>query len=200
MTKIFIFSLFLSTQIFAKSFVPDHFSASFEQVYKSALTGKEKRSKGLIDYSYPSSIKLVTSSPESLTYVSNKEKSWYYTPPFIEGEPGQVTVQVAKKNTLTKFLDVLKKGLKSNKLYSVKKLKKSYSLVFKKKAKKQLGLKDATLLFKNKKPKFVDLISVKMTLTNKKVKVLELSKINESPKFKKNHFEFVVPKNTKINR
>lgn len=200
MIKFLFIFLFLSIQIHAKSFVPDNFSASFEQVYKSALSGKEKRSSGLIDYSYPSSIKLVTSSPENLTYVSNKDKSWYYTPPFIEGEPGQVTIQVSTKNTLTKFLDVLKKGLVSNKLYNVKKNNKSYLIKFKKKAKNQLGIEEATLVFKNMKPKFMELLSVKMTLTNKKVKLLELSKINISPKFKKKHFIFIVPKNTKINR
>ncbi|OUR93678.1 hypothetical protein A9Q84_19640 [Halobacteriovorax marinus] len=200
MTKILFVFFLLSTQIFAKSFVPKNFSASFEQVYKSALTGKEKRSKGQIDYSYPSSIKLITSSPESLTYVSNRDKTWYYTPPFIEGEPGQLTVQEATKNTLTKFLNVLKKGLKSNKVYSVKMLKNSYLLSFKKKAKKQLGIKEATLFFKNNQAKFRELKTVKMILTNKKVKVLELSKINESPKFNKNHFVFTAPKNTKVNK
>ncbi len=201
MTKILLLTFLFINQINAAAFIPDSFSASFEQVYKSALTGKEKRSKGKMDYMYPGNIKLITSSPESLTYVSNESKTWYYTPAFIESEPGQVTIQEATKNELTKFLDILRKGLLTNKLYKVTKNKKNdYFLSFSKEVSKDLGIAKAKLTFKNGKPLFKNLIAVEMALVSKKVKKLELSKIIEGPSFSKNHFVFEVPKNTKINR
>ena len=194
--------LLLSLNIQAKSFIPNKFSATFEQVYKSALTGKEKRSKGSIDYSYPGSIKLETQKPEILVYVSNNQTTWYYTPPFIEGESGQVSIQQSSKNSLTKFLDLLRKGLKTNKYYSVKKSKKKfeYLVSFKKNAQKDLGIKHATMFFSSKTVAFENLKKVQMVQVNKKVKTLELSEINKSPKFSKTYFEFNIPKNTKINR
>ncbi len=201
MTKSILISLLFINQIYATAFIPDRFSASFEQVYKSALTGKEKRSKGTMDYSYPGSIRLETSSPESLTYVSNEKKTWYYTPAFIESEPGQVTIQEATKNELTKFLDILRKGLLTNKLYKVTKNKESnYFLTFTKDISKDLGIVSAKLVFKDGKAIFKNLKVVEMVLDSKKVKKLELSKIIEGPKFGKDHFIFEVPKNTKINR
>ncbi|PIK14094.1 outer membrane lipoprotein carrier protein LolA [Halobacteriovorax sp. JY17] len=201
MAKSILISLLFINQIYAAAFIPDRFSASFEQVYKSALTGKEKRSKGMMDYSYPGSIRLETSSPESLTYVSNERKTWYYTPAFIESEPGQVTIQEATKNELTKFLDILRKGLLTNKLYKVTKNKESnYFLTFTKDISKDLGIVSAKLVFKDGKPLFKNLKTVEMVLDSKKVKRLELSKIIEGPKFSKDHFVFEIPKNTKINR
>lgn len=201
MTKILLITLLLSNNTLASAFIPDSFSASFEQVYKSALTGKEKRSKGTMDYKYPGNIRLETSSPESIIYVSNENKTWYYTPAFIESEPGQVTIQDSTKNELTKFLDILRKGLLTNKLYNVSKDKKSnYFLSFSKNIVKDLGIQKAKLVFKNGKAIFKNLKLVEMTLSNNKMKKLELSKIDEGPKFKNSHFIFKVPKNTKINR
>ncbi|WP_044557707.1 LolA family protein [Halobacteriovorax marinus] len=201
MTKFLLISLLFINQTFATGFIPNSFSASFEQVYKSALTGKEKRSKGTMDYMYPGNIKLETSSPESLTYVSNDSKTWYYTPAFIESEPGQVTIQDATKNELTKFLDILRKGLLTNKLYKVSKNKAGeYFLEFSKTIIKDLGVEKAKLTFKKDTATFKNLKIVEMTLSNKKTKKLELSKIVEGPKFKKEHFVFKVPANTKINR
>jgi outer membrane lipoprotein carrier protein len=192
--------LVLSFNIQAKSFIPNKFSATFEQVYKSALTGKEKRSQGTIDYSYPGSIKLETQKPEKLIYVSNNKTTWYYTPPFIEGESGQVSIQQSSKNSLTKFLDLLRKGLKTNKYYSVKNKKNEYIVSFKKSAQRDLGVKTATLVFSNKSAIFSKLKKIKMVQVDKKEKTLILSKVNRSPKFSKKYFEFKIPKNTKINR
>lgn len=192
--------LLLSINIHAKSFIPNKFSATFQQVYKSALTGKEKRSQGSIDYSYPGSIKLETEKPEKLIYVSNNESTWYYTPPFIPGESGQVSIQQSSRDVLTKFLDLLRKGLKSNKYYSVKKNKTEYVISFKKNAQKDLGIKSATLIFSQKSSTFVNLKKIKMIQVDKKVKTLELSKIDRSPKFSKDYFDFKIPKNTKVNR
>jgi outer membrane lipoprotein carrier protein len=200
MKKLLIILSLLPFNIYASTFIPKAFSAKFEQVYKSALTGKEKKSKGSIDYSYPGSIKLETQTPESLIYVSNNKSTWYYTPPFIPGESGQVSIQQSSKDSLTKFLDLLRKGLKSNKYYSVKKSKGSAKVSFKKSAQKDLGVKEATLFFSKKGESFSNIKKITMIQVDKKVKTLLLSKINTSPKFKKGYFDFKIPKNTKINR
>ena len=101
----------------------------------------------------------------------------------------------------TVFLDILRKGLLTNKLYKVTKNKNGeYFLGFSKAIVKDLGIVRAKLTFKGSKPVFKSLKTVEMVLSSKKVKNLELSKIIEGPKFSKDHFVFEIPKNTKVNR
>ena len=49
----------------AKSFLPKSFKASFVQIYKSALRGKEKRRKGKIEYKYPSKLRFEMRFPDT---------------------------------------------------------------------------------------------------------------------------------------
>ena len=91
--KILFLFLLASSASFAKSFVPGSFSANFEESILSMATGKEKKSFGKIDYKFPGNIRFEITSPNASTFVSNPQKSWYYVPPFVEGEQGQVTIQ-----------------------------------------------------------------------------------------------------------
>ena len=102
--------LSFTTRGFSKtSFLPKSFQTSFVQEYKSALKGKKRKSHGVIEYAYPSQIRFEVSKPDKLVYISNQKTSWYYSAPYIDGEPGTVSVRKSKKNGLHKFFDSLKK-------------------------------------------------------------------------------------------
>jgi len=71
-------------------------SADFTQVNEDAAMGKKKSSSGKIFVKRPSKIRWETIKPESNLLVSDGTRLWYYTPPFDEGERGQV---VEKKSS-----------------------------------------------------------------------------------------------------
>ncbi len=182
------------------SFLPKSFSAQFEQVYKSALSGKEKKSKGSLDYKFPGNIRFITKVPEEVVFVSNKTTTWYYTPPFMEGEPGELTIKKTGRNVLSRFFDTLSRGLKSNKYYTVKNLEKARRLKFKKKKIKEIGIKEAIMHFKSNIATFRDLKSVDLTYSDDKKVTLKLSNLKVGVKFKKKYFTFSAPKNTKTHK
>ena len=199
--KIFILSLLFSVQTYAKGFVPDSFSANFEESIISMANGKEKKSFGKIDYKFPGHIRFETISPNSSTFVSNPEKSWYYVPPFIEGEQGQVTIQKSNKLPLTKFFDSIRNGLESSKLFTFKFSGKDLILTFVKTIQKELTLKEVTF-HSSKEAKTVQKMSEfeKMTLIyadGRKVN-LKFLDLKEEPTFPAKHFEFTPPEKTKI--
>lgn len=181
-------------------FFPDSFKAVFKQSYRSALSGQLKSSRGEIDYKYPGHIRFETHKPENIVFVSNKFKTWYYTAPFLKGEKGELSIQGASKNVLTRFFDVLHHGLKSNDLYKVIKTKKGHKFIFTKKAKKSIGIEDALLTFKSSPPHFSSLRSLVLTYPDRNKIKLTLSKIEKNYNFKKGYFFFKTPKNTKIIR
>ncbi|MBT3584342.1 MAG: outer membrane lipoprotein carrier protein LolA [Halobacteriovoraceae bacterium] len=202
MIKYLLIFLLLSTGAQAKvknNFLPNSFKATFVQSFKSSLSGKIKKSRGNIAYRYPGNIRFETLKPSHIVFVSNREKTWYYTAPFLEGEAGELSVQKAGKNSLTRFFDVLKKGLKSNPLYKVKMIKGETFLEFTKKTAREVGLRKAGLKFTGKAKAFKNLKSIDLYYLKKKKKVtLTLNSILENQKFKNEDFKFTAPKNTKI--
>lgn len=200
--NIFIFTLLLtSVTTFAKSFVPGSFSANFEESIISMATGKEKKSFGKIDYKFPGHIRFEIVSPNPSLFVSNPQKSWYYVPPFVEGEQGQVTIQKSSKLPLTKFLDSIKNGLEGSKLFIYKYSGKDLILTFVKAVQKDLTLKEVTF-HADKEAKTVQKMSEfeKMTLIyadGRKVN-LKFLELKEETTFPAKHFEFTPPAKTKI--
>ena len=91
--------LSLSLQVARAEFLPQGFSARFEQEYVSILKGNTKKGQGFVDYKYPSNIRFETSTPSQIIFVSNGVKSWYYRAPFIEGEEGEVTESKAQEES-----------------------------------------------------------------------------------------------------
>jgi outer membrane lipoprotein-sorting protein len=184
----------------AVGFLPASFKANFVQEFKSSLSGKIKSSNGSVEYRYPGRIRFEVEKPNNTIFVSNAKKAWYYTAPYIEGEPGQVSISPSGKFPLSRFFDSLKKGLRSNKYYKVNKLMPGdYELTFLKKSAKEMGIAKAVLHFKKKKSaKFLNLERVQLDYLNKKKATIKLSKIQRNPKLTKKHFDFEIPKNTKI--
>lgn len=181
--------------------MPASFSANFEESYVSVVAGKEKKSFGKIDYKYPGHIRFEKTNPDPSTFVSNPEKSWYYVPPFVAGEQGQVTIQKSSKLPLTKFLDSIKNGVQESKLFTHKYQGKELILTFVKTIQKEMTLKEATL-HATKDAKTVDSLKdfEKLTLVyvdGRKVN-LKFIDLKENVNFPGSHFNFTVPAKTKI--
>lgn len=192
----------LSSAAFAKNFVPSSFSANFEESIISMATGKEKKSFGKVDYKYPGHIRFENISPNPSLFVSNPENSWYYVPPFVEGEQGQVTIQKSSKLPLTKFLDSIKNGIENSKLFTYKYQKKELILSFVKTVQKELTLKEVILTTsKSDAKQAVNLTEFeRMTLIyidGRKVN-LKFLDLKEEVSFSSKNFEFIIPSKTKI--
>lgn len=200
MKLLFLFVLY-PTLTFAKGFVPGSFSANFEESIVSTMTGKEKKSFGKIDYMFPGHIRFEITSPNPSSFVSNPKKSWYYVPPFVEGEQGQVTIQKSNKLPLTKFLDSIRNGIEGSKLFTYKYSGNDLVLTFVKTVQKELTLKEVTF-HATKDAKTVQKMSEfeKLTLIyadGRKVN-LKFQDFKEEPSFPVKHFEFTPPEKTKI--
>jgi outer membrane lipoprotein-sorting protein len=185
----------------ASTFLPSSFKAVLEQQHVSELSGKVKKTPGVLEYKYPGMLRFELNDSQKSIFVSNKKKSWYYTPPFKAGEKGNVRVQSSENLFLTRFFDALKKGLTSNKLYDVKKKKSEIEIIFKDNVQNSLGLKKA--IFKNVKnpngvKSFSELKKMVLVRSDSKEVTLVFKQFDEKAKFKKSHFVFSVPENTKV--
>ena len=187
----------ISTPVFA-DFLPSAFSSKFEQEYISTLKGKAKKGQGSIEYKYPGQIRFETTTPSTVTYVSNGSKAWYYRAPFIEGEQGEVTESSAKEGSTTyiKFFDSLKNGLVSNNYYDVKQGEPA-TLIFRPAASKELGIKQSRLFFKSKSQKFEDIDTIELTFADNKTSKLKFVELKVNPELPAGRFNFVPPANTK---
>ncbi len=200
MNKYIYSALFLasiSTPVFA-DFLPSAFSSKFEQEYISTLKGKAKKGQGSIEYKYPGQIRFETTTPSTVTYVSNGVKAWYYRAPFIEGEQGEVTESSAKEGSTTyiKFFDSLKNGLVSNDYYEVKQGEPA-TLTFKPNASKELGIKQSKLHFKGKAQKFEEIDTIELTFSDNKTSKLKFVELKVNSEMPAGRFNFVPPANTK---
>lgn len=198
---IIIFLILISSFSFAKNFVPSSFSANFEESITSLATGKEKKSFGKIDYNYPGHIRFENISPDPSIFVSNPQTSWYYVPPFVEGEHGQVTIQKSSKLPLTKFLDSIKNGIENSKLFTFKYLKNELILSFVKTVQKEITLKEVVLTSSSDAKvaqSLKDFEKMSLIYTDGRKVNLKFIELKESVSFLPKHFEFSIPAKTKI--
>jgi outer membrane lipoprotein-sorting protein len=198
--KILLVALFVTFEAaMASEFLPKTFSAKFEQEYESTLKGKVKKGNGNIDYKFPGHIRFESSTPSTVIFTSNDEKSWYYRAPFIEGEQGEVTETSAKNGNMSyiKFFDSLKNGLVSNKYYSVESGE-LVKLKFNEATAKILGLKESKLSFKLKgSQKFSDLDYIELIFPDGKKSKLKFIELKTNVVFPNDKFNFIYPPNTK---
>lgn len=200
MKSLWVFFLLFSFPSFAKGeFLPKSFSANFEQIFISTVSGKEKKSWGKLDYLYPSKVRFEILRPDNVIFVADKKKTWHYTAPFIEGEVGQLIIRNAGQMALSEFLDKLQLGLKSNEFYNVSYVGDTIELIMTETFGKKIGLIKGILGPKGgPKSKFSDFSEVTLVYQDKKNVILKFSKILESPKFSINHFKIVPPNNTRV--
>jgi outer membrane lipoprotein carrier protein len=182
----------------ATEFMPKNFQLEFEQVFKSLLTGQEKKSKGLLLYLYPGQIKLEIGEKSDLTVlVANSEKMWFYRSP-LPGDKGELVERMVAKTGLVRFFDVLKKGLIPNNLYSVEKVGENFLLKFATNISRETELKSAMLTFKKRINTFLNLDSIDLEyVSGKKIKMVVLS-IKSDLTLTEKDFTFTPPENTKV--
>jgi len=203
--KTIILLSFLSFSLHAKTLIPKSFTANFEESIVSVATGKEKKTFGKIAYKHPAHIRYEVTRPEEseASFVSDGKTSWYYRPPFVKGEKGEVTIQKAQNLPLAKFLDSLQSGIEKSKQYSANYDGKTLKLVFNKASEKETKIKEVIL----EAPKDAKSVSSlkefeKMILVKSDGKRLtyKFSDFDESPDLKPSSFEFTIPANTKITK
>lgn len=195
---IFIISFFISAS--AKgNFLPETFSAKFEQVYISSLTKKEKKSFGVLDYKFPGNIRFQVEKPNNIIFVSNNKTNWIYRPPFIEGEPGELTIKKSEEIGLSGLLDTLNQGLEDNPQFKIDKKDNRVKMIFAPKTSEKIGLKEGLLIFKAGKSVGFDAVDeIEITYPDQKKVSFKLSQINPKVNFSGDHFNFTPPKNTNI--
>jgi outer membrane lipoprotein-sorting protein len=193
---IFLISFFISAS--AKSnFLPETFSAKFEQVYISSLTKKEKKSFGVLDYKFPGNIRFEVERPNNIIFVSNNKTNWIYRPPFIEGEPGELTIKKSEEIGLSGLLDTLNQGLEDNPQFKIDKKENRVKMIFNPKTSEKIGLKEGLLIFKTGKSVGFDAVDeIEITYPDQKKVSFKLSQINAKVTFPVDHFNFTAPKNT----
>ena len=176
-----------------KPFLPKTFKADFEQIITSSISGKQKKSFGIIEYKFRGHLKLEVISPEDTKalFISNPSTTWYYTPPFLEGEKGELTTNPTSKTGHFRFFDILSHGLVSNKKYKIVRTSSGgVNLLLAAKDSKKMGIKEALLLFSKKKESFNNLERVELTKNNGSVVIIKLINIKKNIKFKKDNFVF----------
>ena len=185
----------------SKNFIPQSFNANFEESLVSMATGKVKKSYGKIDYKFPGHVRFEITSPNPSLFISNPQHSWYYVPPFVKGEEGQVTIQKTSRLPLTKFFDSMKNGIEGSKLFSHEYAKNNLILNFKKEFQKEMTLKqvifhaasDAKLVRKMSQFEKFTLIYV----DGRKVD-LKFTDFKEDASFPTAHFDFTPPPKTRV--
>lgn len=199
--KLFLlFSLFpLIT--FAKSFVPNSFSANYEESVVSQVTGKEKKSYGKIDYKFPGNLRFEVTSPVPTLFVVNPQKTWLFQPSHVKGEKDQVTIQKSANLPLIKFLDSVKDGLEGSKLFTTKYSKNELTLTFVKTIRKEMGFIEVILHSQKsakdvKELKGFDKITLKHINGSKTH--IRLIDLKEKVSFPPGNFTFTPSANTKV--
>lgn len=199
--KLFLFLALLPAISFAKSFVPNSFSANYEETVVSLVTGKEKKSFGKIDYKFPGNLRFEVTSPVPTLFVVNPKKSWLYQPSHVKGEKDQVTIQKSSNLPLIKFLDSVKNGIEDSKLFTTKYGKNDLTLTFVKTIQKEMGFTEV-VLHTEKDAKEVKELSGFNKITLKHINgsktSIKLIDLKENVSFPPGNFTFKPSSNTKV--
>lgn len=186
-----------------ETFMPQKFKADFEQSFMGSLSGKVKKSYGIIKYLYPRHLWLEVLNPEKerTLFISNTKKSWYYTPPFDDKEQGEVVVQPSSKLILSSFFDTLKNGLKTNQFYTAKKKENHYQIEFVPKTSKEIGVSKAELTFRKDKeinPALEDLQTMVIHYVDQRQVTLSFSKFQQDESIQEEDFIFRPTEKVKV--
>lgn len=199
--KLLLLLALLPLHTFAKSFVPNSFSANYEESVISLVTGKEKKSFGKIDYKFPGNLRFEVTSPVPTLFVVNPKKSWLYQPSHVKGEKDQVTVQKSSNLPLIKFLDSVKNGIEGSKLFTTKYEKNDLILTFVKTIQKEMGFIEV-ILHADKNAKEVKELSgfekISLKHINGSKTNIKLIDLKENVSFPPGNFEFTPSANTKV--
>jgi outer membrane lipoprotein carrier protein len=84
-------------------------SAEFSQLNEDIILSQKKKSSGKIFVKRPTKVRWETLKPEVNILVSDGKRFWFYTPPFDEGERGQV-VEKKSSEVQSKLVNALLAG------------------------------------------------------------------------------------------
>lgn len=169
-------------------------SAKFEQETEIKLLNQKKKSKGRLLAKRPDKMLWETTSPDPNTLVSDGKKYWYYTPPFEEGERGQVLIKKTSE-TQSELATALLQGR-----FSITK-----DVTFEQKGKNEFilhlkpgsaGSISAAEIKVDAEKKLISRVIIVHTNGNRSV--IELSDILIGSKIEDDLFNFKIPKNTDI--
>jgi len=200
----FVLALFLGLMLIDAAladFLPVAFDASFVQEKHSSVSKNVDTTNLDIKYEFPGNFYLKEANNNTV-YVCNADKVWYYTPPFIEGEPGLLKTGESSKYCYSEIFDTLKHGLKSNKKYTVSKMVDGgYEIDFTPKSRNKLGLSKLEISFKGKKELFMHIKELSLYyIGDKHPTKLKFKNFKVVKKFASEVFLFTPPENTEIQR
>ena len=201
----FLLGILLQSSACASDFLPKTFSADFEETVVSVRNGKEIRSFGKLDYKFPRHVRYeIVSADRQSTFVANPKTCWQYTPPFVEGEPGEVKVRRSEAIQQLRFIDVLAKGRESNKTYAVSFEKALMVLSFTETGKKEFDLDRLELVARSgdatKALTLADFNELILQRPNAKPVRMKLLRFSPGVELSAEKFVFEIPKNTKVDK
>jgi hypothetical protein len=186
----FVISIFVRSS-HGSAFLPLKFTAKFTQEYKSVVTGKIKKGHGHLDYQFPGMLRFEMHKPSPLIFITRANQNWYYRPPFVKGEDGEVRKNVTGGQAISKFFDALSEGLENNKYYKISKLdKKIVEINFVKASSEELGIKSANLVFSSNVHAFTKLKSIDLNYIDGKKNKIIFEKISLVDDFSRLNFVF----------
>lgn len=197
MKKIIILFAILMFQNSFGAFLPNSFQANFEQSFISKIRKRIKKSHGVIKYLYPSNVHFEVKTPSPVLFVTNKQNSWKYNPPFDSEDKGTVQEFKSDKLGFSKIFDVLKGGLVNNEVYKVDRSKNTAILKFNQNFISNTNIAKIKMIFNDSKViSFENIEKMILIYSDKKEITLKFTKFNKNKKFSKNQFVFSPPKNT----
>ena len=130
------------------------------------MSGKIKSGNGTLDYEFPSKLRFEMIKPDPIIFITNMTQNWYYRPPFIKGEKGELKKNVKGGNVFADFFDSLSEGLKDNDYYKVKIIKDKANITFSEVHAAELGLKSACFGLKTQQNRrFVNLKEITLNIS-----------------------------------
>jgi len=198
--KVFILTLLLLQSALASEFLPASFLIEYTESFKSISKGGNVKYQGRFSFSYPDKFRLDVTDPDPSSVVSNGVKSWRYTPPFIEGEQGEVEISKASDLPVTKFLKTLKKGLQKNPSFKTQIKGTDITLTMNEPWRKNLGIKQVLLKLKDSSQSktLADVSELEIFYSNNNQMKWVFKEFKALPAFDKNHFDFQIPAKTKV--
>ncbi len=156
--------------------------------------------QGRFSFSYPDKFRLDVTDPDPSSVVSNGVKSRRYTPPFIEGEQGEVEISKANELPVTKFLKTLKRGLQKNPSFKTSAKGSDITLTMNEPWRKNLGIKQVILKLKDasKSSTLADVSELEIFYSNNNQMKWNFKEFKAQPSFEKSHFDFQIPPKTKV--
>ena len=194
----FLWLLGLSAEAGPQMFLAKELRVKFVKELHSILK-QRKKSQGTLTYRYPGQIRIEQHRPFKTSYISNGKRAWLYSAPFDpKKEKGEVTVLNPQTIPITKVLDSLRRGLRSNKLYQVSQKGSRVTLSFNQYYRKKYQLEYVALELKH--PKAIDLKSVsRLTIKGSHTtEHFELVEVDFTPTLPPGHFNFKITDKMKV--